>query len=757
MIGIILIKINMKVIGKLFLNKLVGDFMFNLISNNLNNILSGIQKFSNNINTATEQIVIDFLPESANYANYFSEYFTNSLIFLIKENKVSNVSTLLSNEDIKNFIINHSESGINIGKILLQKSYAKEALAVFDLVLEKNPDLLDVNIQKGLCLLEIRDYDKADVFYQNILKKYPNNFILNETYARNAHRRGDWEEALRRWTKVLMMFPDSKNPVNQLTFIYNKFDYMEEQLKSAFKLLSNSSNRVLSIYANAKLLEMDLDFLKASRCYQEILLRDMHHQEAIKGLLICYAKIKDWDALKNHIMRVNQSKISVDFKIDLSNVLSNLFLYDLSDFLLKNLLSLDMHNEKVLYKIALNNIYYNYGNTQFDRYKQGVEILKGLVERFPGDNRYRVDLIHMCIGLNMVNEAQEYMKNLDKNYPHNYVPRFFAWQKYINGDIEGAKNDWQEIAKKQYIIAFKDVEHELEYLGKKPILVNKNDIVLFSPVYNEMLRLPAFLSHYRKLGVNKFFIIDNNSTDGTLDYLLLQDDVFLFHTKNSYSEAGHGIAWVNYLIHSFIDINNNNWILHVDVDELLIYPEYETKNLQYLCSYLDDKGCSVLPSFMLDMFPRTLKEQLLIKSGDNLIEKTGYFYNDYAMLNTVNPPYLAPRGGIFSKLLGPKYLPLIKAHKTWHLSSTHICTPEKISEITSVLLHFKLIGDFKTKAQEEVQRKQHAGGGGNYKGYYFMMNSFSDDFDYTSLEKTVKYENSQQLVDLGIMHKPLDF
>lgn len=80
-----------------------------------------------------------------------------------------------------------------------------------------------------------------------------------------------------------------------------------------------------------------------------------------------------------------------------------------------------------------------------------------------------------------------------------------------------------------------------------------------------------------------------------------------------------------------------------------------------------------------------------------------------------------------------------------------------VSKITSALLHFKLVGDFKAKAKEEIHRKQHAGAGSNYKGYYDMMNNLPDDFAYTSLDKTVKYENSQQLVDLGLIHKPVDF
>src|SRR5437763_5540659 len=36
---------------------------------------------------------------------------------------------------------------------------------------------------------------------------------------------------------------------------------------------------------------------------------------------------------------------------------------------------------------------------------------------------------------------------------------------------------------------------------------------------NELTRMPAFLAHYRRLGVKHFLVVDNQSTDGLQDYL----------------------------------------------------------------------------------------------------------------------------------------------------------------------------------------------------------------------------------------------
>jgi hypothetical protein len=50
-------------------------------------------------------------------------------------------------------------------------------------------------------------------------------------------------------------------------------------------------------------------------------------------------------------------------------------------------------------------------------------------------------------------------------------------------------------------------------------------ILLFSTVRNERVRLPYFLTYYRRLGIDHFLIVDNGSDDGTREYLADQPDV----------------------------------------------------------------------------------------------------------------------------------------------------------------------------------------------------------------------------------------
>lgn len=60
---------------------------------------------------------------------------------------------------------------------------------------------------------------------------------------------------------------------------------------------------------------------------------------------------------------------------------------------------------------------------------------------------------------------------------------------------------------------------------------------------NEGNRLIPFLRHYRKLGVTSFFVVDDQSTDGTLDLLLSEPDVRAFTSNVRFGEAKLGEHW----------------------------------------------------------------------------------------------------------------------------------------------------------------------------------------------------------------------
>ena len=67
-------------------------------------------------------------------------------------------------------------------------------------------------------------------------------------------------------------------------------------------------------------------------------------------------------------------------------------------------------------------------------------------------------------------------------------------------------------------------------------------------VRDEMLRLPQNPDHHRSIGVARSFVIDNESTDGSREFLLAQPDCHVFMTHDSFRSRMCGVNWQNALL-----------------------------------------------------------------------------------------------------------------------------------------------------------------------------------------------------------------
>ena len=129
--------------------------------------------------------------------------------------------------------------------------------------------------------------------------------------------------------------------------------------------------------------------------------------------------------------------------------------------------------------------------------------------------------------------------------------------------------------------------------------LGKKDICAFLTVRKEIERIPYFLEHYRRLGVENFFVVDNSSHDGTKEYLSSQTDVSLWTTNHGYKESRLGLDWTNALLMKYSHVR---WCLSLDADEIIIYPHHETRNLNALVECLDRQGETSFGAMMLDMY-----------------------------------------------------------------------------------------------------------------------------------------------------------
>jgi glycosyltransferase involved in cell wall biosynthesis len=307
--------------------------------------------------------------------------------------------------------------------------------------------------------------------------------------------------------------------------------------------------------------------------------------------------------------------------------------------------------------------------------------------------------------------------------------------------------------------------HTLIRIDTRTIADCQGEIRAFMTVRNEILRLPQTLAHYRKLGVGRFFVIDNGSTDGTKELLTAQPDCHVFLTRNSYSEARLGVEWQHALLDEY---GVDHWCLVVDADEWFIYPGYEDRSLPELAAYLQQSGAQGMFAFLLDMYGWGGVAGVIPRPEHSLLDACRYFDTQYiwdygfrALIHLTRqqfPPSKViggPRWLPLPVVLRPapnlKKIPFVQWLPGTRYANPHATTPIKLADVTGVLMHFKFLEDFSARVNIEVGRKEHWQGASEYRRYLAKLRHEPGlSFHYNG---SVAYEDSQQLLRLGLMRE----
>jgi hypothetical protein len=296
--------------------------------------------------------------------------------------------------------------------------------------------------------------------------------------------------------------------------------------------------------------------------------------------------------------------------------------------------------------------------------------------------------------------------------------------------------------------------------------IRETDILLFSTLRNERIRLPYFLDYYREQGVNHFLIVDNDSNDGSAEYLAEQSDVSVWRTQASYKKSRFGVDWLNWLQMKYA---HGHWALTVDPDEFLVYPFCDTRPLRALTDWLDASNIKSFSAMLLDMYPKGRLDEQPYEVGQNPIEIASWFDSgNYNLSRNKRFGNLWIQGGPRARMffadapeLAPALnkIPLVKWDRKYvYASSTHMLLPRGLNLVydewggekaSGVLLHAKFIDTFTAKAQEELSRGQHYSASVEYKAY---AESLKDDPELWC-KWSEKYINWRQLEILGLMSK----
>ena len=312
---------------------------------------------------------------------------------------------------------------------------------------------------------------------------------------------------------------------------------------------------------------------------------------------------------------------------------------------------------------------------------------------------------------------------------------------------------------------------------------NESALGLFSVMRDEMWFLPAFLGHYRRIGVQQFVIWDDASTDGTREYLLAQPDVLLLESEygfgdivstggksvfysfspNKEKKLRAGRAYKEIIPQHYF---NGRYGLYVDADEFLFLPP-GVASLQDVVDRLKSAKADCVTASLVEFFPKDLsglEDNTPPKSLDALLERYPLF--EARPIVELRAGEQAVHSGVSkSTELFSRYLsndeakltspvlktPIVHHHVGNRRDGSHRATRPPASDVMLTMAHFVFTGQFKKKVDRAMQWQSHSRGGFKYYKYAEMLEEMERRGDSFDGPDTVRFKSVQQFLDAKLM------
>ena len=233
-------------------------------------------------------------------------------------------------------------------------------------------------------------------------------------------------------------------------------------------------------------------------------------------------------------------------------------------------------------------------------------------------------------------------------------------------------------------------------------------------VKDERARLPWFLHYYRSLGCQEFLFIDNGSSDGTIDYLLEQPDVTLYHAPSDlYNASRSGRDWINILAlrHAM-----RRWLLLADADELLAWPGCEREGLDGLVARAVRMGLNRVFTPMIDVYSNQPCESMRpyepgrpFADWSEWMDPIRYlklFWDANRLIVYSGPRMRFKPAGKRPPIMSKQKLYFVEPGGYENYGS-HFDSFGRPSPLVAPFLHYKFFHDFKARVHKAIEEGQH--------------------------------------------------
>lgn len=263
----------------------------------------------------------------------------------------------------------------------------------------------------------------------------------------------------------------------------------------------------------------------------------------------------------------------------------------------------------------------------------------------------------------------------------------------------------------------------------KTFLFNKDtnpspDLTVYTVIKNDFHFLESWLKHYRKLGVKRFIIIDDHSSQPLDDYIS-GDDIFIFKPVIGDFKTCK-VYWIELLLKAFQ--KEHSWAITVDSDEL-IHMTHHFIGLHDYIEKLENNSLEYSPSILIDMLPNrefdlaSFDERHYIEQFKRAYIRPFGYDNDYYNHHSIKWGFgkfseysfrFDARWRFFSTFDSLRKVPLFKYNNTialnqgFHTISNNNC-PAKANDLfsnTELILpikHYKFVSFFTNKSNKATE------------------------------------------------------